>query len=152
MRFKTIHEVLAWTGSFHQHLAEEYQRLSNGESRERLRLILQYLADHELALQQALAAYCDGGHDGALDTWYDSAPDIPLPTPSSTLLSAAQPEAAIMLVHAALAFHDTVIELYTKMAAIAPNETVREIFENLCALENHEKLRLVRATTALDDC
>lgn len=152
MRFKTIHEVLAWTGSFHQHLAEEYQRLSSGEPRERLRLLLQYLADHERALQQALAAYCDGTHDGALETWYDAAPDVPLPTPPGTLLEATQADAIMMLVQTALTFHDTVIELYSKLAAIAPNETIREIFENLCALENHEKLRLVRATTAMEDC
>ncbi|MBA3981670.1 MAG: hypothetical protein C0462_13845, partial [Alcanivorax sp.] len=78
--------------------------------------------------------------------------DVPLPTPPGTLLEATQADAIMMLVQTALTFHDTVIELYSKLAAIAPNETIREIFENLCALEDHEKLRLVRATTAMEDC
>src|SRR5690606_16985960 len=79
MRFKTIEEVLEWTGVFHQHLAEEYQRLSRRQEQQRLDMLLNYLADHERLLQQTMERVREDTAYGLLHTWFDKAPDIPLP-------------------------------------------------------------------------
>src|SRR5690606_29900857 len=79
MRFKTIEDVLAWTGVFHDHLAGEYQRLSERGEQQRLDLLLKYLADHERLLQRSVERFRDDAPERLRNTWFDMAPEVPLP-------------------------------------------------------------------------
>lgn len=151
MRFKTIEEVLAWTGVFHDHLAGEYQRLSERGERQRLDLLLKYLADHERLLQQSIERFRADAPERLRNTWFDMAPDVPLPGTLVEFNRLCQASDVQELVEIAVRFHDGVLAVYTSLRNQAPNESIRELFDSLVQLEYHEKLKMVRGAQQLED-
>ena len=151
MRFKTIEEVLAWTGVFHDHLAQEYERLSERDERQRVDLMLKYLADHERLLQQSVERFRAEAPERVRHSWFDMAPDVPLPGTLMEFNELCRAGDVQALVEIAVRFHDGVLGVYTSLRNQAPNESIRELFDSLVQLEHNEKLKMVRGAQQLED-
>ncbi|MDP2229157.1 MAG: hypothetical protein Q8J78_16965, partial [Moraxellaceae bacterium] len=68
-------DVLDQAREFHLHLSGYYAGLSDGTPSERLRLLFDYLSQHERQMSVSLQRY---GHDAApriLDEWLQNVPD-----------------------------------------------------------------------------
>src|SRR5690606_2414445 len=64
MRYKNIDEILAWTGRFHTELAQHYQQLARQHDRQRLEMLLSYLAEHQRRLAETLAQIREDSEPG----------------------------------------------------------------------------------------
>lgn len=150
MHYRQVRDILEWIQSLHQHLAQCYRQLADQSKNERVTLMLQYLADHEAALQDALQKYEADASESTLDTWMDGA-QLELPPALANLKIDLQNASPMDLVKIAINSHDFLIGKYKELHELAEVETVREIFANLLQLEQHESMRTVRDAFRLED-
>ena len=150
MRFKTVKELLDWIIAFHDHLATLYHDMAKGREQERIGLLLEYLADHQEGLRDRLMDY-ESDVNRLLPTWYEQAPETPLPGDPAALeefLALKETHEVVLL---AIGFHDQLIHLYQWLRDKAPNDSLRRLFESLADMESHEKIRMVRDALRLED-
>lgn len=149
MRFRKIKDVLDWTRTFHSTLADDYDKLAEGHERERVGILLAYLAEHERVLGAALQHYEDDEHPSLLETGY--APDVELPEDLNALCDTLDRLDTAGVLAMAIRFHDLLTGLYRKLSENAPSSQIKDLFENIASQEEHEKLRAVRDAGRLED-
>jgi hypothetical protein len=151
MRFQRIRDVLDWTRTFHDTLANDYDGLAKGHEKERVGMLLQYLAEHERALSAALQHYEEDAAASLLNTWYDQAPEVKLPPDLDSLCDTLEKIDTESVLALALVFHDLLIDMYQTFAAKAPTAAARSLFDSLVSQETKEKMRTVRDALRLED-
>ena len=151
MRFRTVQDILDWTRAYHHRLAEGYRQLSGTTSRERASMLLDYLADHQEALERSIEEYETDAADKLLRTWFQGVRDIPLPGSLDEADQTLRDADTTRIMYMALEFHDVLTRLYTDLAGQAPTEDVRQLFTGLADMENHEKMRMVRDAMRFED-
>jgi hypothetical protein len=151
MRFRQIRDVLDWTRTFHDTLANDYDGLAKGHEKERVGMLLQYLAEHERALSGALQHYEEDAAKAVLATWYDQAPEVKLPPDLNSLCDTLEKVDTDTVLTLALVFHDLLIDMYTTLAAKAPTPAAKTLFDSLVSQETREKMRTVRDALRLED-
>lgn len=149
MRFRRIKDVLDWTRNFHNALAKHYDNLAIGHERDRVGILLYYLAAHERALSEAMKHYEEDEVHDVLDLWYD--PDVDLPQDLDSLTDTLQQVNVDEVLKLALRFHDVLIDLYQTLSEKAPTEGIKDLFDNIAGHEVKEKLRVVRDAGRLED-
>ncbi len=149
MRIRKIKDIFDWTRAFHSKLAEEYERLAEGHDRERVGILLNYLAQHERALGAAIEHYEDDAVHKELELAYD--PDLDLPPDIESLSDKLENLDTAGVLKLAIQFHDVLVSVYESLAEQAPNPDVQALFESIARHENKEKLRAVRDAGRLED-
>lgn len=134
----------------HHELALHYHRLAQTHESERLKLLLDYLGEHEERLSGAFARYKDGADQGVLDVWHRWLEE---PTPSEVIqdlnLSADASEDDV--VEAAMKVTQAVIDRYRTQAEAAPPNRVGEALRSVIKLEEKALAQLARDTERLRD-
>ncbi len=150
MRFKTTRDVLDRVVTFHQQLRDLYLRHANIADKERVKLLLDYMARHEEHLQKSLSQYEDNASERILDTWFKHIPSSAILKDCNDVRLA--PDMSVEeIVKTALKFDDCLVDFYTVMAEKCVSEEVKSIFSNLLKMENQEKMKLVRIAQEVYD-
>lgn len=149
MRFRHIRDILDWTRTFHETIADHYDHLANGHDKERVGLLLHYLADHERLLSEALEHYEEKDTRKLLETAF--APDLDLPPNLDALSDKLEQVNTAGVLSMALRFHDQLITLYQGLSAKAPSPEIKALFDDIASHETREKLRAVRDADHLED-
>lgn len=150
MNFKTTRDVLDRVIEFHQQLHDLYQHLSDIAEKERVKLLLEYMAQHEEHLRESLAEYEGGASEKILNTWFKY-------VPSSTILkdcseTQLNPDMSVEeIIDTALRFDDCLVDFYKTMAENSGIEEIEKIFLNLSNMERHEKMNFVRDAQQVND-
>ena len=150
MRFETLRDVIQFSRELHEELAERYEDVRDHSTRERARLLLDYLARHERHLQQSLQRYQRDAADRLLDAWFSYMPEHRLEDIVAEVEMFADMEVDQILAEA-LKLDDHLIALYREMAQRAPSVQVREVCQNLLQLEASEQIRAARGALSLQD-
>ncbi len=79
MRFCQVKEVLDWVVSFHERLSEEYDRLRDDATKEKVSLLLNYLAEHQRMLVSTIEKFEIDAADELLNVWSQECPSLKLP-------------------------------------------------------------------------
>ncbi|MEH6563707.1 MAG: hypothetical protein V7756_00055 [Halopseudomonas sp.] len=143
MKAETYRDVIEWTQHLHGELAT---RLETGavdaRTSERLRLLLEYLAEHERRMQEMVQRFEEKADIKILDSWlYDHFTD----NPRIRALDAGKSFAGMSYEEiSAMVFdmHNDALELYRYLAGRAETADGRELMQELLAMEEHETLRL----------
>lgn len=151
MRFRQIRDVLDWTRTFHDTLANDYDGMARGHEKERVGILLHYLAAHERALSAALQHYEEDAAKSLLATWYDNAPEVKLPPDLKSLCQTLEKVDTESVLALSITFHDTLIDMYSVLATEAPTPAVKALFDDLLSQESREKMRTVRDALYLED-
>lgn len=150
MRYETAKDLLGEAASLHEGLARYYQRLSGEAERERVRLLLDYLARHEANMADVLDRFGKETADRVRNAWFKYELDgefvkcIPPARPVQDMSTSEIVDLAIQL-------DDCIIDLYQLIAMQSELPEAREAFTNLVALERTEKMRMVRQAMGLED-
>ena len=67
--FGQTRDVLDYVRAFHKRLSAFYHELSDAAENPRVRMLLDYISQHEKHLQEGLAAYEESAPRSVLDTW-----------------------------------------------------------------------------------
>ena len=152
MRFHQVRELVRWAADYHGRLAEHYDKCAAGDVKERVRMALTYLADHERTLKANLEDYFTDGsdHRGVLDTWFDDPADFPHLPVLDRLPECVECGSVEDLLTTALTTHKTLQDLYRHRADRASVEEEREFFASLAIGHDGEVRRLVRDIQRLE--
>ncbi len=148
MKFRNIRDLLDWTRAFHEAHALCYEKMSEGHERERVGLLLNYLADHDRVLSEALEHY---EKDFTRDLQFWRPPDLDLPQDYDSLCDTLEEVDCNRVLVMAMRFHDLLIDLYQTLADRSTSNDARELFQSIADIENKEKLRIARDAVRLED-
>ena len=130
MAFEQTRDVLDKAKKFHHELQAFYRTTEETAGRERVRMVLDYLAQREAALEAQLAEYERVTSSAVLDTWFTYAPAQHIGEALARVrlrTDATVPEVLGM----ALQLDESLLQLYRQSAEVAPTETHRELFMRL---------------------
>ena len=150
MRFQQTKDILDYARHFHKLIRQFYQRTSEAVDKNRLKLLLNYLAEHERYLEKSIAEYESTMPEKALKTWFPLSPCSEKIDNLSSLLDAQEPSVD-EIVALAIYLDDCLIETYRQLAESAETNTVKDVFRNLLELEKREKYKMVRDTERMKD-
>ncbi|MGH8493935.1 MAG: hypothetical protein ACRERR_12660 [Moraxellaceae bacterium] len=132
-------DVLQQAHAFHDRLSLHYAELSENSADERLRLLCNYLSEHEHQLAHALTRYMHDASVHLLDAWLQNVPDERAFNACAVLSLAGGAEEVMT---SAQHYDDCLMQMYAAMHDAAGQEDVRGMFANLIAMEEQEKHRV----------
>lgn len=151
MQAETLRDVMNWTRTLHGSLAQSLKRSAEDSRHERVRMLLDYLAEHEQRLQKVVELSEQDASLKALNTWcYDYFENAPLSLRKIELedLGDREPDEIIATV---IDLHEMVIDLYRYLLDRAESPTPRELIAGLLDLEEHEAMLVARDARAMED-
>jgi hypothetical protein len=122
---------------FHGQLAEYYDGLSDEATRQRVKMLLDYMSSHEKNLQASLAAYEEGAPQVVLDTWVDCRHcEEMIATCEQTPIT---PELGVDgVTKVAMDVDQCLIRFYRAVVENAESHMVREVFRSMIAMGEDE--------------
>jgi rubrerythrin len=152
MAFETIKDVLDHVREFHHQLSTFYRNLIDKTDMERVRMLLDYLSQHEEHLEESMARYESEVSERILKSWFQYPPPKEIPGICKTLAVDEVVDLSVDgVIKLALELDDCLIDLYNEMIRGSKSEEVREVFQSLLDMEKQEELELVRDSLELKD-
>ncbi|WP_227370699.1 hypothetical protein [Halomonas sp. M20] len=151
MQVETLSDVLDWTKAIHTNLADCLTHCGEGSERERLKMLLDYLAHHERELSRVLTLTKQHASPSALNTWcYEYFERYPV-KPHEECDAEFHDMDTRQVVATLLAVHEKVIGLYRYLHSRAEVPSSRVLLEQLMELEEHEAMRIARDAARMED-
>ncbi len=150
MRFEQTRDVLDHVGSFHRQAGLLFRQLMEHSSSARVRMLLDYMARHELNLEKSIAAFRADSPERVLSSWFKYTHDEDIFAP----LRAVDPEADLPfddVLDLAVELDAKLVELYEEMAERSASAEIKDIFNSLLLQEMKEKQKLIRSALGLLD-
>ncbi|MDW7645944.1 MAG: hypothetical protein SCI25_12995 [Desulfuromonadales bacterium] len=150
MRFEQTRDVLNHIGAFHKQAGALYAELKAHCSSSRVRLLLDYIARHELNLEKNIASYRDNLSESLLSSWFKYTHDQDI----FAALKEVDREKDMSfddVLDLALELDGQLVELYQEMMERSTSAEVKDIFNSLLLQEMKEKQTLVRNALGLMD-
>lgn len=151
MRIETLKDVLKWTELFHKQLSDCLAHCADETESERLKMLLDYLAEHEQVLSDVLVRFEATASANALNTWcYEYLDKYPIPLHADCDKPFANASPADVMASLAQQ-HQQVISFYRYLLSRAETPSARELLERLVGLEEHEAKRIMHSANRFED-
>lgn len=150
MKLEQTRDIIDWCARFHDSLGHQYEDLSKKAADPRLKMMLDYLAQHEHEMHAGLARFLETASPSVLDTWFRQVPDLPQPDALEAMRSCLCCASVDDAENAAREFHNQLQGMYQQLADLSETAQLRELFESLVNGEDAELRRMVRDTARLD--
>jgi rubrerythrin len=145
MAFETTKDVLDHAREFHTQLSDFYSLLSRKSEKERVKLLLDYMSQHEKYLEETLTRYEEEVSGKILNTWFQYPPPQEiLDTCREVNINETENLTVDDVIEMAVKLDQCLIDLYKEMIKNSETDQMREIFTNLMEMEKRQELELVR--------
>lgn len=141
MRFEKARDAIKHAKSFHVSLYQLYEFMATRENSQKVKLVLDYMIQHEKDLAETLNNYEKNTSTGVLDTWLQYTNDnniLKIPE-QETLKSTMSIEDIFEL---SIGFSDALIEVYKQVEEQVDETELKEIFISLANMQDKEKRKL----------
>lgn len=142
MPFEQTRDVIEKARAFHHDMAAFYHRVEHVVEKERVRMVLDWLASHEERMEAKLAEVESSTAKRILDSWYQYPPDATV-RDAITRIELRPDMRAQDVICMALHLDENLLRLYKRAAEAAPMGEVREVFESLLEEGKRERAKLV---------
>lgn len=148
--YKKTSEIIDFIGSFHKKMSEYYMKLNEETKKQRMKMLLDYLIEHEKQREETLANYQKEASSKVLNNWFKYVPEnIPYDCFDDIVFD---PEMSVDdVVINTLRLNDCLIEMYKDLIKETEVEEVKELFNSLLKRLEKEEKNLVRDATTLND-
>lgn len=150
MKIEQTRDIIECCARFHDSLGHQYEALSKSAAQPRLKMMLDYLAQHEHEMHAGLVRFLETAQPAVLNTWFRQVPELPQPDALEALHSCLSCASVEDAEHAATDFHTQIQSLYQQLADLSETPALGELFESLAKGEEAELRRMVRDTARLD--
>jgi hypothetical protein len=150
MSVEQTRHIIDHTRAFHRMASKYYHRLAESTQRDRVKLLLDYMSEHELRLAHGLAEYEESAPEKILNTWLQSSGTtdaVTLVTDTETVAEMSVDE----IVELGIKLSDCVLDVYHDLSIRAEPESVRQVFANLLNMEEKSLQQFVRDAGRLAD-
>lgn len=142
MPFEQTRDVIEKARAFHRDMAAFYHRTEAVVERERVKMVLDWLASHEERMERKLAEVEASTAKRMLDSWYQYPPDADVQQAVARI--EVRPDMRAQdVICMALHLDETLLRLYKRAADTAPMSEVRDVFESLLEEGKKEREKLV---------
>ncbi len=151
MKIETLRDVLEWTRNIHHYLSECLTHCSENDLRERGKLLLNYLADHEQQLKNTIDRVVSDSDIKALNTWcyeYFQKNQVITHKHCDKPYANMTPEEVMQEV---TSLHNQIIDVYRQLSDQFESPSAMVLINEMLALEQHEAMRLVQGSNRLTD-
>lgn len=151
MRFEQTRTILHHLApEYHRTVSHYYQALEDSDVSPRVRLMLDYLIDHEQHRALALGEYCREASPHVLDHWFKGL-EINFPEAREELIDEAARTDLDQLVKAAVSYKNELIDYFTYLLDHCTNEETLYLFKTLKYQEEKAMKRMIRHAQGLAD-
>ncbi len=151
MRFEQTRTILQHLAPDYHHAVSGYfQALADGQVSPRVRLMLEYLIDHEQHRALALREFCAEASPQSLDHWLKGL-ESNFPEPPADLLGEAAKNDLDQLLSAAIGYKQTLIGYFSLLVEHCSDQTTLELFQTLKLQEEKAMKRMIRHAQGLAD-
>lgn len=147
---KQTHEIIEDVRSSHKQMSDFFEQLHRKDEKEKVKILLDYLTQHEKHRDETLTKYEDETSSKAMDTWFKYIPINNI----SAYMENVRVKSNISVdevVRIALELDDGFIEMYKRLIENSKNNDIRNMFSSLLNRLEHEKKNLSRDTLWLND-
>jgi rubrerythrin len=147
---KQTREIIEDVRLFHSRMSDYFDQLHRKDEKERLKILLDYLTQHEKHRDETLAKYEDETLSKSMDVWFKYIPMNGI----SKYLDKGRIESNMSVqdvVGIALDLDDKLIKMYKRLVDNSKNAEIRNMFNCLLSRLEQEKKNLVRDTLWLED-
>jgi hypothetical protein len=151
MRFEQTRTILRKLApDYHRAISRYYQVMADGEVSPRVRLMLDYLIDHEQHRALALKEFCEEASSQTLDHWFKGL-EVNFPEARADLLIEAARTDLDQLLGAAISYKSTLITYFAHLLDHCPDKPTFELFQTLRNQEEKAMKRMIRHAQGLED-
>lgn len=151
MKAQTISDLIDWTRAMHRQLAESLAEGSAQHEQEMAKLLLSYLADHEVALEKIIDGFEQRADSKVLKTWvYDYLGNEPIDLQRGSDTPFAEMNFD-EICGRVFDVHNQAIDLYRELLGRADIPEAQELLRELLTIEKHETMRLAQQTNRMRD-
>jgi hypothetical protein len=151
MRFEQTRTVLQQlTPDYHRKVCSYFQALADGEVSPRVRLMLDYLIDHEQHRALALEEFCRGASHHVLDHWFKGL-EINFPQASADILGDSARTDLDQLVKAAVEYKRTLVSYFSYLLDHCSDKETLHLVLTLKTQEEKAMKRMIRHAQGLAD-
>lgn len=150
MPVEQTRSIIDHTRIFHRRVSQYYHRLADSTQRGRVKLLLDYMSEHEQRLADCMAQYEVTAPEKILNTWIQ----IANTTDATKLMADAELVSGMSvdeIVDLGIRFSECVIEVYQQLSSQSEPESVQQVFANLLSLEQKALQQFVRDAGRLAD-
>lgn len=145
----TTRDILDKIKLFHKMIGDLYEEISNETERPRVKMMMDYLVDHEKELGDSINEFEKSSSTDILNFNFKYTPDTSLDhffegidfSPSMSLSD---------VLNIVLDFNDRLIVIYEQLAAEAESKDVTELFKSLAKMEERDRRVTVRNSLELE--
>ncbi len=151
MRFEQTRTILQrLVPAFHRTVSGYYQSMAEGEVSPRVRLMLDYLIDHELHRALALGEFCNDASTHLLNHWFKGV-EIIFPEPQEQMLTDAARTDLDELIKAAVNYKYCLIGYFAYLLDHCSEKQTILLFQTLKTQEEKAMKRMIRHAQGLAD-
>lgn len=151
MRYEQTREILQKLApDYHRKVSDYYQQLSECDVSPRVRLMLDYLIDHEQQRALALGEFCHGASRHVLDYWFRGI-EIQFPHPRADILPETAKNDLDQLISSAVAYKQNLINYFGHLLEHATTRETSHLFQTLKTQEEKALKRMIRHSQGLAD-
>ncbi len=151
MRYEQTRNILQRLApAYHRKVSDYFQEMADGEVSPRVRLMLDYLIDHELHRALALGEFCKDASPHVLEQWFKGL-EINFPEARQEILGDDSRTDLDQLVKAAVSYKNTLISYFNHLIE---HGTEKESTNLILTLKNQEEKamkRMIRHSQGLAD-
>ncbi|MBN1299868.1 MAG: hypothetical protein JW995_01530 [Melioribacteraceae bacterium] len=141
--FKRGIQFIDTVRKFHHTLREFYSNLSNETQKEKIKIALGYLSEHERHMEETFGFIEENLSRKIEETWFSYIDDSKAEKCLKSFDLSFKDDIN-EIVSAVIIMDDCLIKLYKELADHSNSDEVRAVFENLAEFESHEMRRTVR--------
>ena len=150
IQYKQGIEFIDYVRSFHHLLSQYYSKLKNNSQKEKVKMILDYLVEHESKMESTLLEFEDNISSKVGKFWFSFIENNKLPE------CFKQPEMHTEMtidevLEKAIRFDECLIALYKHLSDYASIPEVKSFFESMADMESHEMRNVIRNIQRIDD-
>lgn len=148
MDIKTFEELIDWSRELHQQLSRCMKASAKFHTDDKAAALLDYLADHEKALEQMVSRFEQETSHAALKTHvYDYLSNGPVTSHRTCTVPYTDLDYDAIC-REVFDYHTQLINLYNSLIGKAETATARELMTSLLDMEEHESMRLAKQLDA----
>ena len=151
MRFEQTKSILEHLApEYHRTVSGYYQAMADGEVSPRVRLMLEYLVDHEQHRALALGDYCREASPHVLEHWFKGV-EVNFPLARKELLSDEARTDLDQLIKSAVGYKTNLIVYFAHLLEHCYSKESADLFQTLKTQEEKAMKRMIRHSQGLAD-
>lgn len=151
MSYEQVRDILDHLNKLHQQLHDYYEGLSRSCTKARLKMLLDYLGEHESLTQRQLKEYMDSADRSTLETYFSFTPDRDR-WEMIQKLHITNDSSVSDVIDAILTVDDSLMSIFSEIIDNSESEKVRSLFKDVHKNTCDLRKKMVRNVMMIEEC